>query len=188
MESHEMELITMRFDVVTSLMTSQFKGVNERLDKINGRVGKTEDEIQMALVERSGNRQKQEYYFKNIDELSEKVDQIDVKERNHASLCPVVPKLSDIDKRVRSLEEGSLITLTKKRLIISIVATLSALIGLAVGTIQINESLRSKETTKIMKQSDSILFNQILIYEAAKDLKNATKANTVSPELNVNRK
>jgi hypothetical protein len=36
-----------------SLMETQFKGINERLDKINGRVGKNEDKVNDILIDRA---------------------------------------------------------------------------------------------------------------------------------------
>lgn len=36
-----------------NLMETQFKGINERLDKINGRVGKNEDKVNDMLIERA---------------------------------------------------------------------------------------------------------------------------------------
>jgi len=180
MESHEIQLITMRFDAVTTLMTSQFAGINGRLDKINGRVGKTEDEIQMALVERSANRQKQEDYFKNIDELFERVDDIANKERQHVTLCPVVPKLGEMNKRIRVLEDTSLATITKKNLVVSVLSIMAVLMTITLGSIKINETLRVKETNKIMQMNDSIMMNQVIIYNATKKL--VDDAKTINSE------
>jgi hypothetical protein len=175
MENQELQLITQRFDAVTMLMNSQFKGINDRLDKINGRVGKTEDEIQLILVEKAITTEKQKKGLKELDELYVRVDEIDNKERNHVTMCPVVPKLGDIDKRVRNLEDSILANISRKSLIKSALATVAVLIGIMIGSLQINEMLRINETTKIMQQSDSILLNQIIIYETAKEIRETAK-------------
>lgn len=165
MDSQELQLITQRFDAVTAVMTTQFKGVNERLDKINGRVGKTEDEIQVILVEKAISTEKQNRGLKELDELYVKVEEIDNKERNHVSLCPIVPKMSDIDKRIRTLEDNSLATITKKNLIMSALGILVVLITITLGSIQLNEKFRESNTNRVIQQNDSILSNQIKFYE-----------------------
>lgn len=170
MENQELQLITQRFDAVTTLMNSQFKGINERLDKINGRVGKTEDEIMQILVEKAISKEKQDKGLKELDELYLKVEEIDNKERNHVSVCPVVPRLGELNKRVRVLEDTSLATITKKNLVVSVLSTLAVIMTLMLGSIKINETLRVKETNKIMQMNDSIMMNQAVIYNATKKL------------------
>lgn len=175
MENQELQLITQRFDSVTVLMNSQFKGINERLDKINGRVGKTEDEILQILVEKGITKEKQDKGLKELDELYVRVDEIDNKERNHVAVCPVVPRLGEMNKRIRILEDTSLATITKKNLIVSAVSMLAVIMTLMLGSIKINESLRVKETNKIMQMNDSIMMNQAVIYNATKKLVDEAK-------------
>jgi len=65
-----------------TLIEIQFKGINERLDKINGRVGKNEDKVNDMLIERARYTEEQ----KNIVNLhyincpnSKKLDEINTK-------------------------------------------------------------------------------------------------------------
>jgi division protein CdvB (Snf7/Vps24/ESCRT-III family) len=56
-----------------SLINAQFLGTHDRLDKINGKVQKHDDQIQEALAERLANRQKQESMFAKIPELEKSI-------------------------------------------------------------------------------------------------------------------
>ena len=171
MEDKDMQLITQRFDAITTNMNTQFAGVNARLDKINGRVGKTEDEIRQAMVEREGNRQKQEDYFKQIDELYVKVEEIDKKEQNHVSICPVSPKLGDMDKRVRVLEDQNLAVVSRSGLIKSAIAMLAVIVSIIIGTMKIVETTASANTNYLQKQNDSIMKNQTLLIKEIRNEK-----------------
>lgn len=50
---------------LTTLINAQFMEVHERLDKINGTVGKHDDQINEALVERAKNREEQKSMIPN---------------------------------------------------------------------------------------------------------------------------
>lgn len=179
MEDKDIQLITQRFDTLQSSMTTQFKGINDRLDKINGRVGKTEDEIQLALIERGANRQKQEDYFKSIDDLYMKVDEIDKKERNHVAVCPVVTPLKEIDKRVRILEDSNLATVSRSGLIKSAIAMLAVVLGITVSIMKITENHAEANTQSLLKAQDTIMRNQQVIYKEINTLlKNQKDENT----------
>lgn len=62
-----------------NLMETQFKGINDRLDKINGRVGKNEDKVNDILIERARYVEEQ----KNV--LA-----------THCATCPNNQKIEDI--------------------------------------------------------------------------------------------
>lgn len=163
MEDKDIQLITQRFDTLQSSMTTQFSGVNDRLDKINGRVGKTEDEIQKILVKESITRERQTQGLKELEELYTRVDEIDNKEKNHVNLCPVVVPLKEMDKRVRALEDSNLATISRKSFITSAIAMLAVILTITISTMKIIESTASANTNYLQKQNDSIIKNQQLL-------------------------
>lgn len=69
-----------------TLMETQFTGINERLDKINGRVGKNEDKVNEILIERARYSEEQknihsQYYrtcpnSKKIEEINTKYEDV----------------------------------------------------------------------------------------------------------------
>lgn len=67
MSAQEYALIQEKLNGMTTLMNSQFEAVHDRLDKINGKVGKHEEQIQEVLIERATNREKQRQYAKIIE-------------------------------------------------------------------------------------------------------------------------
>ena len=73
MSAQEYALIQEKLNGMTTLINSQFEAVHERLDKINGKVGKHEEQIQEALIERSSNREKQRQYAKIIEDNCQEV-------------------------------------------------------------------------------------------------------------------
>ena len=73
MSAQEYALIQEKLNGMTTLMNSQFEAVHERLDKINGKVGKHEEQIQEVLIERAENREKQHQYNKIIENNCQEV-------------------------------------------------------------------------------------------------------------------
>ena len=73
MTAQEYALIQEKLNGMTTLMNSQFEAVHERLDKINGKVAKHEEQIQEALIERAENREKQRQYNKIIEDNCQEV-------------------------------------------------------------------------------------------------------------------
>jgi len=67
MSAQEYALIQEKLNGMTTLINSQFEAVHERLDKINGKVAKHEEQINQALIERAENREKQRQYAKIIE-------------------------------------------------------------------------------------------------------------------------
>ena len=67
MSAQEYALIQEKLNGMTTLMNSQFEAVHERLDKINGKIAKHEEQIHEALIERAENRQSQRQYAKIIE-------------------------------------------------------------------------------------------------------------------------
>jgi len=170
MDNQEFTLIMAQITNVQTTMTSLFSGVNGRLDKINGRVGKTEDEIQIALVEKAITKEKQEKGLKELNELYAKVDEIDKKEMNHVSVCPVLPKLPELDKRIRVLEDSNLATISKSGLMKSALATLAIFVSVTVGIMKIGENHAEANTGKLIKNQDTLMYNQSIIYKELQNL------------------
>jgi len=73
MTAQEYALIQEKLNGMTTLMNSQFEAVHERLDKINGKVAKHEEQIQEVLIERAENREKQHQYNKIIENNCQEV-------------------------------------------------------------------------------------------------------------------
>ena len=73
MTAQEYALIQEKLNGMTTLMNSQFEAVHERLDKINGKVAKHEEQINQALIERAENREKQRQYNKIINDNCQEV-------------------------------------------------------------------------------------------------------------------
>jgi hypothetical protein len=121
METTEFTLLTQQITALTTLTNAQFINVNERLDKINGKVAKHDEQITQALVERGANRQKQEDYFMEIDDMEKRITAVESQEKVHVINCPNVPK-------IRQLEDTQLTTKAIKKWVITSVG-----LGLAVG-------------------------------------------------------
>lgn len=77
-----------RVESQNEITNLKLSNIDTLLTKQNGRIGKAEEAIAMALQERSANRQKQENYFMQIDDLDERLDAIEKKEATHAITCP----------------------------------------------------------------------------------------------------
>ena len=73
MTAQEYALIQEKLNGMTTLMNSQFEAVHERLDKINGKVAKHEEQIQEVLIERAENREKRHQYNKIIENNCQEV-------------------------------------------------------------------------------------------------------------------
>lgn len=73
MTAQEYALIQEKLNGMTTLMNSQFEAVHERLDKINGKVAKHEEQINQVLIERAENREKQRQYNKIIENNCQEV-------------------------------------------------------------------------------------------------------------------
>ena len=73
MSAQEYALIQEKLNGMTTLINSQFEAVHERLDKINGKVAKHEEQIQEVLIERAENREKQRQYNKIIENNCQEV-------------------------------------------------------------------------------------------------------------------
>lgn len=81
MSQTEFQLLQEQLKGMTTLMNSQFLGVNERLDKINGKVAHHEEQINEALVERARNREEQKHVIEG-----------------HILNCPQSTKIEKISK------------------------------------------------------------------------------------------
>lgn len=106
MESTEYTLIKQQLDVITTLVNAQFKSTHERLDKINGRVGKSEDEIRAILIQREKDVANQ-----NLNNA------------NHTLNCPVMPK-------IRVLEDNQLTQKAIKRWIIASIGITASIVSI----------------------------------------------------------
>lgn len=72
---------------LTTLINAQFIEVHTRLDKINGKVGKHEEQINEVLIERARNREEQ----KNMVP-------------NHIANCPLNGKLKNLEDDIEKIE------------------------------------------------------------------------------------
>ena len=123
MSQTEFQLLQEQIKGVTTLMNAQFLGVNDRLDKINGKVQKHDEAIQQALIERSSNRQKQEDYFREIEDLDDRVSNIEQTSANHLILCPNMPK-------IRALEDNQLSQKAIKTWVVASIASTGVVMGI----------------------------------------------------------
>jgi hypothetical protein len=98
--SSEFELLLEKLTAQTTLINAQFTGVNERLDKINGKVGKHDEQINEALTERAKNRQEQKDNFHKLDEVIKKVDELKEIESHHITTCPQADKVRELQDAV----------------------------------------------------------------------------------------
>jgi len=123
MSQTEFQLLQEQIKGVSSLMLSQFTGINQRLDKINGTVQKHDEAITQALVERATNRQKQEDYFTEIVDIEKRVSIVEEKEGQHILVCPNIPK-------IRALEDNSLSQKSIKRWVVASIASTGLVMGI----------------------------------------------------------
>lgn len=95
MTEQEFTLINQRFDAMTTLMNAQFTNVNDRLDKINGKVAKHDQEITDIKSLRDKKYQQLDDYMENA-------------EKNHAVNCPnlgAIRKLEDESLSQKSVKK-----------------------------------------------------------------------------------
>ena len=124
MSQTEFQLLQEQIKGLGTLMNAQFLGVNERLDKINGTVQKHDDAITGALVERSANRQKQEDYFMEIDDMEKRVTEMEKIEVNHILNCPVSPKLRILEDNMlsqKSIKKWILLSISTTGVVMAII-------------------------------------------------------------------
>lgn len=88
MSADEIGIVSEQIKGLTTLINAQFLEVHERLDKINGKVGKHDDQITEVLIERAKNREEQ----KNIVP-------------NHIATCPLNGKVNDIENTVDGFKD-----------------------------------------------------------------------------------
>jgi hypothetical protein len=143
MSETEYSVLIERMNGLTTLINSQSTAthdllgeVNKRLDKINGKVNKHEDQITEALIERAKNRQEQ----KTQSEV-------------HYSQCPNTPRIQELETKYR-------IGISKKQLVVAIVAFVVSLTSIAYSSIKINEAVRMKDMKQIIEQVDSLNINK----------------------------
>lgn len=139
MTQDEKDLIDEKFKGVTTLINAQFQaqglvldGINTHLVKLNGKVAEQELKIAGMVLEREANRQAQHDYV-----------------QNRAVACPHLPRITD-------LETNQKIGISKKQLIVSILSIIAVIISIALGSIKLNESMRSKQLQEVVK-TDSLL-------------------------------
>jgi hypothetical protein len=76
--------------------------IKEGIKIQNGKVAKHEEQITQALVEREGNRQKQNDYFNLIEEIQGRLELVEKAEVSHLINCPVNLKLRIIEDKLLS--------------------------------------------------------------------------------------
>lgn len=113
MSEHEYGVLIERMNGLTTLINAQSTAtheligeVNKRLDKLNGKVNKHEDQITEALIERAKNREEQ----KNQANI-------------HYALCPNSPK-------IRAIEDNMLSAKSIKRWIAASIAITGTLVAI----------------------------------------------------------
>lgn len=123
---HLEKLINSKFDITNLKLDT----MNDHLSKLNGKVAKHEKIINEAIVERAGNRQKQEDYFKDFDEVIGKVKEIEKQEQEHLNKCPQANKIRIIEDHL--LTQSSMKKYQAKLFLIS-----TTVLGLLIGVIGI---------------------------------------------------
>jgi uncharacterized protein YPO0396 len=83
MSQNEYALLNEQINGLTKLVNARFENIDEKLEQIhteakrtNGRVTKTEEQIQSALVEREGNREHQKQIAKLVTDNCSEITQI----------------------------------------------------------------------------------------------------------------
>jgi hypothetical protein len=97
-----------RVEAQNEITNNRLGAIDAHLTKQNGRIGKAEEAIALALQERAANRQKQEDYFSEIDDLDDRLTIVEGKEAGHVQNCPNVDK-------IRKLEDESLSNASVKK-------------------------------------------------------------------------
>ena len=73
MDNNEVKLILAKVDTQYRVIETKLGSIDNHLQRINGSVGKHEEQIQEALIERAKNRQEQKDRVKDFDEMVPKV-------------------------------------------------------------------------------------------------------------------
>jgi predicted ribosome quality control (RQC) complex YloA/Tae2 family protein len=138
-----------RTEAQFEIIESKVDGVHQRLDKINGRVGKAEDQINQALTERMANRQKQEEYFSYIDNIDMRLKLVEQKEEMHVYKCPIKADL-DILKADKSIRLGI------KQFIIGGLSLIALLLGISYTIMSIQKIQHEKEKKVFYEKIDEV--------------------------------
>lgn len=119
-----------RVEAQNSITNNRLEAIDNHLLRQNGRVSKAEEAIALALQERAGNRQKQEDYFMQIDNLDERLTEVEKKENQHVITCPNIEK-------IRKLEDENLSNKSVKKFMGIMFTSGVALGGLIVAVIKL---------------------------------------------------
>jgi len=92
MSQSEFQLLQEQIKGLGHLVNAQFESVHERLDKINGKVAKHDEQIQEALIERAKNREEQKQVKEYVEESCERVEAIE-KSLGEYNMIMKYPKL-----------------------------------------------------------------------------------------------
>lgn len=127
MSQSEYQLLQEQIKGLTTLVNAQFQGTHDRLDKINGKVAKHEEQITEALIERAKNREEQKHIVEG-----------------HVLNCPQASKIEKLEK---NLEDVNFFIRHPKLFI----AGMAVIIILLLGTFLENDPLKvfRKEEPKI---------------------------------------
>lgn len=117
MTEQEFTMINQRFDAMTTLMNAQFRNVNERLDKVNGSIGRHEGEIQTIKSLRDKKYQEIDDFMTNAND-------------KHILQCPIAGK-------VRKLEDEALSNKSVKKFMAYMFSSGVALGALIVGLLKL---------------------------------------------------
>lgn len=92
MSQNEFQLLQEQIKSLTSLVNAQFEGTHERLDKINGKVAKHDEQIQEALIERAKNREEQKQVKESAQENCARISVVE-KSLQEYNMIMKYPKL-----------------------------------------------------------------------------------------------
>lgn len=133
MTQEDREFITLLIQGSNAKSEYQFDILNNRLEKVekhlekqNGRIGKGEEAISMALEERAKNREHQRSESERID------NKIDNMAKNHVLDCPQNNVLQEIKKNIIELEKESFSKKEMKKMLIIGLGVLSTILIIAV--------------------------------------------------------
>ena len=119
-----------RVESQNDLTNLKLNNIDQHLTKQNGRISKAEEAIALALQERGANRQKQEDYFVQIDDLDERLTEVEKKESNHILACPQAPL-------IRALQDEALTNKSTKKFMFALFTGGIALGSLVVGLLKL---------------------------------------------------
>jgi hypothetical protein len=124
MTDNDYNNIDKRFDLITTLLNAQFSNVHERLDKINGKVAKHDQDVIDSKLDRQALHA-----------------EIEAGKSTHIINCPIAP-------RVSALEKIGGIQLGIKQFVIGSITLLAVLITMSFSVLKINESIQQKSAEK----------------------------------------